>query len=56
MSLMAGIPMDAEVAAICGAKCRERSEKRVNSRNGHRQRRPRSSGGELALAGKNGFL
>ena len=38
MRLMASMLMDAEVAAICGAEYRERSEDRVNSRNGHRQR------------------
>ena len=38
MRLMAGMLMDAEVAAICGAGYRERSEERINSRNGHRQR------------------
>ncbi|NPV58664.1 MAG: IS256 family transposase [Actinobacteria bacterium] len=38
MRLMAGMLMDAEVAAICGAEYRERSEERVNSRNGHRMR------------------
>lgn len=38
MTLMAGMLMDAEVAAICGAEYRERSVERVNSRNGHRQR------------------
>lgn len=30
--------MDAEVSSICGAEYRERSDERVNSRNGHRQR------------------
>lgn len=38
MKLMAGMLMDAEVAAICGAEYRERTEERTNSWNGHRQR------------------
>ncbi|MEM1875055.1 MAG: transposase, partial [Candidatus Hadarchaeales archaeon] len=36
--LMAQMLMDAEVSAICGAEYRERSEERVNSRNGVRRR------------------
>ncbi len=38
MRLMAGMLMDAEATSICGAEYRERSEERVNSRNGHRMR------------------
>jgi transposase-like protein len=38
MRLMAQMLMDAEVSSICGAEYRERSDERVNSRNGHRQR------------------
>ena len=38
MKLVAGMLMDAEVSSICGAEYRERSDERVNSRNGHRQR------------------
>lgn len=46
MRLTAGMLMDAEVAAICGAEYRERSEERVNPRNGHRQRPSRHAGGK----------
>jgi len=38
MKLVAGMLMDAEVSSICGAEYRERSEERVNSRNGYRTR------------------
>ncbi len=50
MRLMAGMLMDAEVAAICGAEGRERSEERVNSRNGHRQRLWDTRVGSIDLA------
>mgnify|MGYP000129693303 CR=1 FL=1 len=35
MRLMAGMLMDAEVFAVCGAEYRERSGERPNSLNGH---------------------
>jgi len=38
MRLMAQMLMDAEVSSICGAEYRERSDERVNSAGGHRQR------------------
>ncbi len=38
MSVMAEMLISAEVSAICGADYRERTEERVNSRNGSRQR------------------
>jgi transposase-like protein len=50
MRLMAGMLMDAEVAAICGAEYRERSEERTNSRNGHRQRPWDTRVGSIDLA------
>lgn len=36
--LVAEALMDAEVASVCGAGYRERSEDRINSRNGNRMR------------------
>ena len=38
MTLVAGMLMDTEVTAICGAEYRERSQGRTNSRNGNRHR------------------
>lgn len=50
MKLVAGMLMDAEVAAICGADYRERSDDRTNSRNGHRQRPWDTRVGSIDLA------
>ena len=38
VNFMAGMLLDAEGAAICGAEYRERLEERTNSINGHRHR------------------
>lgn len=48
--LMAQMLMDAEVSAICGAEYRERSDERVNSRNGHRMRPWDTRVGSIDLA------
>ena len=41
--------MDLEVQALCGAEPRERSDERVNPRNGHRPRQPETRIGTLDL-------
>lgn len=48
--MMAQMLMDAEVSAICGAEYRERSEERVNSRNGVRRRPWDTRVGSIDLA------
>ena len=50
MTLVAGMLMDEEVVAACGAEYRERSEGRVNSRNGHWHRPWYTRVGSIDLA------
>ncbi len=49
IKMAAELLMDADVDALCGAGYGERSPERVNSRNGHRQRRWDTRGGTLTL-------
>ena len=49
VKMAAELLMDADVDAICGAGYGERSEARVNSRNGHRERRWDTRAGTITL-------
>ena len=49
VKMAAELLMDAEVDAVCGAGYGERSEQRVNSRNGHRERRWDTRAGTVTL-------
>ena len=47
--MAAELLMDADVDALCGARYGERSDARVNSRNGHRERRSDTRAGTINL-------
>ncbi len=49
VKMAAELLMDVEVDRICGAGYAERSERRVNSRNGHRERRWDTRAGTITL-------
>jgi putative transposase len=49
VKMAAELLMDAEVDGLCGASYGERSENRINSRNGHRQRRWDTRAGTVSL-------
>ncbi len=49
VKMAAELLMDAEVDAVCGAGCGERTDGRVNSRSGHRARRWDTGAGTVTL-------
>lgn len=49
VNYLAGLLMDAEVSAMCGADYRERTEMRTNSRNGYRERAWDTRAGTIEL-------
>ena len=49
VKMAAGLLMDADVDVLCNASYGERSEDRLNSRNGHRVRRRDTRAGTISL-------